>query len=323
MHELTKLAVDIAKGQVTNFSKDEANEVLRKELIALNGGSDKITPKSFRKHPELFEILEEALDILIVEGLTDQFDSFVETVVLDWGDTKVFTIEENRLFDVAIVSDGNGDIRRDRLDSGEITIKTQTLGIAVYEELHRMMAGRVDFAKLVENVARSYNNKIKNEVYNALYNSFDGLSATYGVTGTFTEANLANLIAHVEAGTGAEAMILGTKQALGKITNAELSDSLRDKKAQLGYYGVFQGTEMVEIKQAHKAGTDTFAIDNNFLMVLPKSVDNKFVKLVLEGESIIEETTEGRKDMQREYTFIKKAGFAVISSSKYGIYRLA
>jgi hypothetical protein len=323
MHEITKLAVDLYKGQVTDFSKNDAMDVLRRELIELNGGSDKITPKSFRKHPELFEVLEEALDILIVEGLQDQFDDFVETVVLDWGDTKVFTLQEHRLFDVAVVSDGNGDIRRNRLDVGEITVKTQTMAVAIYEELHRLLAGRVDWAKLVDNVAKSYNNKIKVEVYNALYNSFDKLSATYGATGTFTESQLRKLIGHVEAGTGMEAIIMGTKQALGQITNATMSESLKENKAKLGYIGHFEGTEMLEIKQAHKPGTDTFAIDNNFLIVTPKSPD-KLVKLVVEGDSIIEESVEGvRKDMQRDYTFIKKAGFAVISTSKYGIYRLS
>jgi hypothetical protein len=322
MHEITKLAVDLYKGQVTEFSKENAMEVLRKELIELNGGSHKITPKSFRKHPELFEVLEEALDILIVEGLADQFDDFVETVVLDWGDTKVFTIEENRLFDVAIVADGNFDLRRDRLDSGEITIKTQTMGVAVYEELHRLLAGRVDWAKLVDNVARSYNNKIKTEVYNALYNSFNGLTPTYGVTGVFAETKLRELIGHVEAGTGFEAVIMGTKQALGQITNSTMAESLKESKAKLGYIGHFEGTPMIEIKQAHKPGSDTFAIDNNFLIVTPQSPD-KLVKLVLEGDSLIEESVEGvRKDGQRDYTFVKKAGFAVISTSKYGIYRL-
>jgi hypothetical protein len=53
-------------------------------------------------------------------------------------------------------------------------------------------------------------------------------------------------------------------------------------------------------------------------------MENRFVKVILEGDSIIEETTENtRNDMQRDYKFIKKAGFAVISSSNYGIYRFA
>ncbi|ALA47839.1 hypothetical protein ABE137_12655 [Brevibacillus laterosporus] len=324
MHDIAKLAIDVYKnqGDVTKFSRNEAMEVLRRELVEANGGSDKLTPKSFRNNPQLFAILEEALDILIEEGLKGQFDTFVETIVVDHGDTKVFTVEENRLFDVAIISDGNGDLRRDRLDTGELTIKTSIMGVAVYEELARLLAGRQDFAKLVENVARSYDNKIQNLIYDAVYNSYNQLGSTYAVSGSFTEQKLDELIAHVEASTGMEAMILGTKAALAKINYGTASEKSKQEKNDFGFYGNFHGTPMMVIKQAHKVGSTEFAIDNSFLMVVPKTPD-KMVKLVLEGDSmIIEGDGSNRKDMQREYTFIKKAGIAVLSSAKYGIYRL-
>jgi hypothetical protein len=325
MHDVAKLAIDVYKnqGDVTKFSRHEAMEVLRRELIEANGGSDKLTPKSFRNNPQLFEILEEALDVLVEEGIKGQFDTFVETVVIDHGDAKVFTIEENRLFDVAIISDGNGDLRRDRLDTGELTVKTQFMGVAVYEELSRLLAGRQDFAKLVENVARSYENKIQTKIYEAIYNSYNQLGSTYAVSGTFSEAVLDELIAHVEAATGMEAMILGTKSALAKINYGTESEKAKQEKNDFGFYGNFHGTPMMAIKQAHKAGTNEFAIDNGFILVVPRTPD-KMVKLVLEGDSmIIEGDGTNRKDMQREYTFIKKAGIAVLSASKYGIYRLS
>jgi hypothetical protein len=322
--ELVKLALDLKKGKITNYTKDEANEVLRQELIELNGGSDKLSPKSFRKHPEMFEIIEQILDITINEGLQGQFQDFVETVQLDWGDTMVFTLPENRLFDVSIVADGNGDLRRDRLDSSEVTVKTKTYGVAIYEELHRLLAGRVSFDRMIDIVSRSYENKIQTEIYNAVYNSFDQLSATYRATGTFAEGTLIDLISHVEASTGAEAVIMGTKSALSKITREPtlVSDSMLDEINRVGYVGLFNGTPLVEIKNTHRVGTTQWAIDNNFLIVAPTGL-NPFVKLIFEGDSLVEEVVEGRKDMQREYRFIKKAGFNVLASENYGIYRLA
>ncbi|EJW14027.1 hypothetical protein M5X00_29535 [Paenibacillus alvei] len=325
MREIAKLAIDVYKnqGEATKFSRTDAMEVLRKELVEANGGSEKLTPKSFRNNPQLFAILEEALDILVEEGLKGQFDTFVETVVIEHGDAKVFTIEENRLFDVAIISDGNGDLRRDRLDVGELTVKTYIMGVAVYEELSRLLAGRQDFAKLVENVARSYENKIQDLIYNAVYDSYNQLGSTYAISGTFSESKLDELIAHVEAATGMEAMIIGTKSALAKITFGSESEKNKERRNDFGFYGNFHGTEMMMIKQAHKVGSNEFAIDNGFIMVVPKSPD-KFVKLVIEGDSmIIEGDGTNRKDMQREYTFIKKAGIAVLSAAKYGIYRIS
>lgn len=326
MHEIAKLAVNVYKnqGDVTKYSKDEQMEVLRKELIEANGGSDKLTPKSFRNNPNLFTIIEEALDVLIEEGIKGQFDMFVETVTIGHGDAKVFTIKENRLFDVALIAEGIGsDLRRDRLDSGELTVRTHIYGVAIYEELARILAGKVDFASLVSTVDKSYQNKIQDEIYKAIYGSYNALGATYGVSGTFTEQKMDDLIAHVEASTGMEAMILGTKQALAKVQYAKESDGNTENRNQFGFYGKYRGTDMMQIKQAHKVGTNEFAIDNNFLMVVPKNPD-KFVKLVLEGDSmIIEGASEDRKDLQRDYTFIKKAGVAVLSASKYGIYRLS
>jgi len=320
--ELVKLALDMKKGKITNYTKDEANEVLRQELIELNGGSDKLNAKSFRKYPEMFEIIEQILDNAISDGITDQFSDFVETVQLDWGDTQVFTMDENRLFDVSVVADGNGDIRRDRLDSSEVTVRTKTYAVSVYEELHRILAGRVSFDRMIDIVARSYENKIQTEIYNAIYNSYDQLGATYSATGTFTEATLNDLISHVEASSNSEAMILGTKNALAKIDKDKVSDTMIDERNRMGYVGIYNGTPLVEIRQVHKSGTHEFAIDNNFLIVAPQGLE-PFVKLILEGDSLIEEVTEGRKDMQREYRFIKKAGFVVLASSNYGIYRLS
>lgn len=325
MNEIAKLAVDVYKnqGDVTKYSRPERMEVIRKELIEANGGSEKLTPKSFRDNPRLFSIVEEALDILVEEGIKGQFDQFVETVVIEHGDAKVFTIKENRLFDVAIISDGNSDLSRDRLDSGELTVKTYIMGVSVYEELSRLLAGRVDFSELVENVARSYENKIQNQIYDAVYASFNSLSATYGKSGSFSETVLDEIIDHVEASTGMDVMILGTKSALSKVKFATESDSSIERRNSFGYYGNYKGSDMMVIKQAHKVGSDEFAIDNNFLMVVPKSNSDKFVKLVIEGDSmIVEGDGSNRKDFQRDYTFIKKAGVAVLSASKYGIYRI-
>lgn len=71
-NDIVKLAVDNYHGNVKNFSTDESNEVLRKALIDLNGGSDKITYKSLRKGESngMFEIIEEILTRTVNEGLT-------------------------------------------------------------------------------------------------------------------------------------------------------------------------------------------------------------------------------------------------------------
>jgi hypothetical protein len=98
---------------------------------------------------------------------------------------------------------------------------------------------------------------------------------------------------------------------------------MKDTLNTLGHYGVFKGTELREIAQAHAPGTNNFAINDSFLMVLPTGGE-KLVKIVFEGEAIVDEATGlDNADMSMEYTFIKKHGLAVLSSKKYGIYRLS
>lgn len=321
--ELVKMAIDAFKGTTGEFSKDQVNDSIRKALIELNGGSEKITDRSFRKHPELFEFLEETLQVLVSEGLTNQFDGFAEVRNVPFGAQNVFHVPNLDLFKVAVISDGNGNIRRQRIDSSELTISTKWRGIKIYEELSRLMAGVVDWAELVNRVARSYNQQIANEVYTTLYDSYSNLNATYGVTGSYTESALIDLAQHVESATGANVSILGTKKALSKVTTAKYSDGMADRINNFGYLGTIAGYEMREIKQAHKVGTDTFAINDSFLLVVP-NLDNSMVKIVNEGEARIKEIGGvDNADMSQEYFFGMKTGIGIVAAHKYGIYRLS
>jgi hypothetical protein len=324
--DLVNLMIDTYKGSVTEYSSKEANEVIRKALLDVAGlpADGKVDYKTFRKHKvEFFEIIEEALTELVQEGLEKQFEQFAEIRNINWGDSKVFTVEDRELFKVAVIADGNGNLRRQRIDRGEFTVDVSTRGVKIYEELYRLLAGRVDWNAMVDRVARSYNNEIATQVYNALYNSFDQLTATYAVSAAYTEATLTSLAQHVEASTGANVVIYGTKASLSKVAPSVVSDNMRDKRNIEGFYGVVNGYELREIKQAHVPGTDNFAINDSFLLVVP-NLNDKMVKIVVEGDAIIQEQAGGQTaDMSQEYTFIMKSGIAVVPSSNYGIYRLA
>jgi len=320
---LVKMAIDLYKGKTENFSKEKVNDSLRKHLIELNGGEEKITDRSFRKHPELFEFLEETLSVLVSEGLQEQFQEFAEVRDVEFGQQPVFHIPDTKLFPVAVVSDGIGNLRKQRIDNGELVVPTKFRGVAIYEELTRVMAGRTDWVEMVNRVAKSYNQKILTEVYDAIYNSFDKLTAPFKTSGTYNESELLELAQHVEAEANADVLIFGTKKALSKIKPSEYSDNMLDRKNELGFLRIWNGYEMREIKQTHKAGTYEFAISDNFLLVVPTTGD-KMVKIVNEGETrIIEESGLDNQDFSQTYTFLKKTGISIVTGTKYGVYRLA
>lgn len=325
---LVKLAVDAYKGKIAgNYSKDDSLDVLRNALIELNGGSTKLDYKRIRNGEcnGLFEIVEEILVKTIIEGLPEDnfFQQFVESRNLALGDQNSFYIEDNSLFVVADTAEGTQAVRRQRLNAGtNISVDTSLKTIKIYEELNRILSGRTDFNAMIDKVGESFKRKMAIDIYNAFVASFNSLPATFAQSGAFSEQNLLDLIDHVEASTGKQAMIVGTRNALRKVTTAIISENAKEKYNELGYYGSFNGTPMARIPQAHTVGTYNFMLSDSELYVVPS--DMKPIKLTLEGDSIlIAGNPLDNQDLTQDYLYGTRYGLAVILASLYGIYRIA
>lgn len=333
--EIVKLALDTMRNSVSgNFSAKEGSEVLRQAFIEMNGGSDKLTVKSFRDHPQLFQLIEEVMPIMIQEGLRGDELAFnmVDYRNLAEGDQNRFWTEDNSDLIVAKIADGSTSIRRQRLNAGQyINIDTEMHAIKVYEELNRMLAGRVDFNTLVDRLTRSYTRDMRNQIlaaFEGVTATTTGLNATYVKTGTFSAATLRELIDHVEASTGEKATILGTKAGLGKIADSDANAvaltaaSAKEDLYNLGYFGKFYATPMVSMRQVHKPGTDAFAINDNKIYVM--AGNDKPIKFVREGEGLMVATDAfNNADLTQEYLYGEKYGIGVIFNQKMGIYTLA
>lgn len=324
--DMIKLAVDLAKGKVQNYSANEANETLRKAFADLMEfsleGDGKIDRKTFRRHKvEIFEILEEIINETLHEGLENQFDGFAEYRNLAWGDTNLFKVPANNIFRVALVSDGNGNIRRQRLRDGqEFSVSLDTYAIKVGEDFHRFLAGRVDWAEFMAGIAESFRRDLTQRIYEAVYNSFGQYGATYHnyFSNGFTEDDLVEMAMHIEARTGEKVAVYGTKLALRKLAPSNITDAMNDARNKTGYYGEIAGIELREIQQSHKYGTDEFAIANDFVLLLPQNPD-KMVKVVNEGDAIIQDINGGQtSDMMQEYFIANKFGISIITSKVYG-----
>lgn len=223
MNDIVKLAVDNYHGTVKNFSTDESNEVLRKALVDLNGGSDKITYKTLRSGASngLFEIIEEILTRTVNEGLTEDmmFHQMVEFRNIALGDTNVFWVEDANLFRVDEIAEGHQGVRRQRIEGGtEVPINTRLYACKIYDELNRILAGRVDFNSMINRVGESFRQKLLNDIYKV----WVGLTAAdlggnvyFPAAGNYDEDTLLDIVAHVEAASnGQQVTIMGTKRAL-------------------------------------------------------------------------------------------------------------
>ena len=324
--------VALAKAMITNrlpekFSDGKINEAaLRTALIEANGGSTKIDYKTLRRNKaEIFEIIEEIIPAILVEGLKGDefFMNLVDYRNVALGDDIRFVAEDNSEFIVATIAHGSQGVYRQRLNAGQtLDVKTSLKGIKAYNELDLFLAGRIDWNTYIDRVYKAMKKKYLETIYttfDGIASSTTGMSATYYISGTFDEARLNELVAHVEAATGKTAIIFGTKTGLSKVTTAVVSDEAKTDLYNLGYYGKFNGTNMISVRQAHKAGTDTFLIDDTKLWIVAS--DDKPIKMVDKGEGLMIETdSESNADLTKEYLYGQEFGCGLLINGKLGIY---
>ena len=324
MMELLQVMINAVKGVETKeFSKEQTSDAIRNALIEVNGGSTKIDIKTCYRGSKIFSLIQELIPVIIDEGFKDEdaIFKFVEYKNIAEGDVNEFDIEGNSLFIVADAAAGVKGIRRQRIDDGQtVTVKTSLKLVRIYEELNRLMSGRVNFDTFVANVAKAFKQQALGDVYaaiNAISSSTTGLNSTYVVAGT-AQTNESALLTLI----GKKATILGTKAALRKLSTAVTSDSAKEDLYALGYYGKFNGTECFALRQSHKVGTTTFNITNDKVFVV--AGDDRFIKVVNEGNGIlIEKNPAENQDLTQEYIYGQTMGVAVICSQAIGVFSIA
>lgn len=333
-NDIVKLAVDAYHGNVEKFSVHQSMDTLRQALVDLNGGSTVLDYKKIRdgECKGLFTLIETILSRTVVEGLQGDefFNSMVEFRNVAEGDKNLFVIEDDNLFVVAEAADGTQGIRRQRLGgSSETSIPTSLKVVKIYEEMNRVLSGRVDFNHFINKVAESFRQQLLNDIYSL----WSGATAEQmgGVTyfpaaGAYDEDELMELIAHVEAAAGGQpATIVGTKKAIRNLKPAMESDGYKDDLYNMGYAGKFYGTPVVVTPQRHKVGSTEFVMDDNMLTII--AGNDRPLKVVYEGNPIVLMGNPlDNGDFTHEYFYAEKYGCGIVlagGNSGIGRYEIA
>ena len=320
MKEIVKLAIDAYKGHVEKYSVGQSQEALRQALVEANGGSTKLDYKAIRdgKCNGLFALIEEILSRTVVEGLTGDefFNALVDFRNVAEGDQNIFIVEDSNLFVIDDVANGTQGIRRQRLGgSNEVSIPTTMKMVRIYEELNRVLAGRVDFNHFINVVAESFRQKMLNDIYTlwsgATADDLGGV-AYFPAAGSYNEDELLELISHVEAAAGGKtATIVGTKKALRALKDAIDGDVVKNDLYNLGYVGKFYGTPVVATPNRHKVGTTDFVFDDDVLTII--AGDDKPIKFVYEGDPIVLMGDPMQNaDFTQEYLYGEKYGLGIV-----------
>ena len=318
--DIVKLAVDAYHGNVEKYSARQANEALRQALIEANGGSTVLDYKAVRsgKCSEVFDLVEEILNATIEEGLTGNefWNAMVDYRNVAQGDKNLFVVKDANLFVVSEIAQGTQGIRRQRLAGEEaVSIPTAVKAVRIYEELNRVLSGRVDFNDMINKVAESFKQQLLNDIYAA----WSGITADqlggvvyFPAAGTYDEDTLLDLIAHVEAAAGGKtATIVGTKKALRNLKESIQSDGAKEELHEMGFYGYFYGTPCVAVPQRHKLGTTDFIMPDDCLTII--AGDQHPIKVVREGNPIMllgDPMLNG--DFTQEYFYAEQYGVGVV-----------
>lgn len=331
---IIRLATDLSKGVKTfscdekTYNYDEAVEVLRQALIDANGGSTKFDYKTLRRNKvEIFEIIEELVPTIIMEGLTGNefWNRYVDYRNIARGDKNEFVTESDEEFVVTVIADGIATPRRQRIGAHTSTgIETSIHAIRIYDEFSRFMAGIIDWPTLCDKVAEAFQKAIWADIYTA----FSGAAASYSDTGsvsnTVDEDDFLELIAKTEAATGKKAVVYGTMPALRALTasiSSNLSDQGKNDIYNQGYLGKYLGTDVFKVDQVYgKDGSPV--IDNKTLYII--ATDDKFIKFVDEGDTLVDDRDWTQNaDMTLEYRMLQTWGVAIFFSDKgFGTYTI-
>jgi hypothetical protein len=329
MKDVLEMAINAVRGITSGeFSQAERSQAIREAFVKMNGGSTKLSPKTFHRGSELFALVEELIPVIVDEGFKDDDEllKLIEYKNIKDGDKNEFYTDGKVYFVVADAAAGIKGVRRQRLDNSQSVAVTTTMKIVrVYEELGRLLAGRITFDKFVDAVAEGFKQKIYADAQAAIDNistTTIGLDADLVVSGTYSEQSLLDLIEKVEAATGKTATIYGTKSALRKVSTAVVSDKAKDDIYNFGYYGKFNGTAMVALRQSYKPGTKEFNLKSNKLYII--AGDSQPIKVVNEGEGImLDQEATVNNDLTREYVYGQGYGVGTIVSEQLGVYTIA
>lgn len=322
--ELTKVMLDSYNNKLKVYNKDDATELIRKALVKANKNSDKFNIKTFRDNPALYSIMEELIDAVANEDIRQNtiYQRYVEERNVANGDSIEFEVEDDTDLIVSVNSYGNLGVRRQRLsDTNTIQLVPEMHTIKLYDEFARFMAGRIDINKLVDKISSSIEGQKLEEIYSIFGSLTDNGYNVFVDTGSYTEDKMSEFIDKIEAhNKGAKVMILTTKSCARKMGANENSDTRNEELYNQGYAGKWNGIDVVAVPHRFKAGTETFAFPKDKIFILPVTND-KFIKIVNEGSSIMDIDTTGLKNADQSVNIITQNAWktGLVLSGKIGV----
>lgn len=347
--ELAQFMIANYKGQVTvpaHFSVEgkpaTAEQAITNafhQIMGTNQDSTIMDYKRALRNPQvqlgLFAVIEEVLN----EGFIKEqwqipfFERFVETRSQSRGDKTVFYVKSrNEVVVSRVAKDGKVELDRQRFDEGhELTVKTETYAVKVYEHLVRIMLGRATWGEFVAKMYEAKERHIAEKCYEAFAGVVENLPNQFVHRGSYDAAKIKEVIRNVKLLSGASSVtLLGTELALEALTQDDSikylgSTDVQNEIYATGRLGRWFGHDVIELPNGFKLGTglQEMVLSDTVVYIIP-NVEEKPVKLVVENELLdINESDFARVDDVVEIGLRWSAGANVITGSCVGAFIIA
>lgn len=347
--ELAQFMIANYKGQVNvpaNFSAEgkpaTAEEAITDafhQIMGTNKHSDVMDYKRALRNPQiqlgLFAVIEEVLNegFIKEEWQIPFFDQFVETRSQARGDKTVFYVKSrNEVVVSRVAKDGKVELDRQRFDEGhELTVKTETYAVKVYEHLVRIMLGRATWGEFVAKMYEAKERHIAEKCYEAFAGVVENLPNQFVHRGSYDAAKIKEVIRNVKLLSGASSVtLLGTDLALDALTQDGSikylgSADVQNEIYRTGRLGFWHGNPCVQLPNGFKLGTglEEMVLSDKVVYIIP-NVEEKPVKLVLEPQLLDpNEADFVRTDETIELTLKWSAGVNIICGTAIGAFIIA
>jgi len=235
-----------------------------------------------------------------------------------------------------IVLEGNSRLAAYRLLAAKDPVKWQKVRACILpEEItdgdiftllgQYHLVGRKDWSELIDAVSRAFNVQVQNDMFVEVMAAGEKLPTNeqFNVTRELAAANkdrFDELISDVSsANDGASVVIMGLKTDLKKLSALTdidwVTEDQKKEVAEMGRLGSYEGTTLVEIPQRFALNDVTKKLITPGKLLIMPAIEDKFVKLVDEGETEINEVGVGEKAVRMDDTQVYEVqrGFGIIT----------
>lgn len=331
LKEIKELAIHAAAGTApSNFSVENVNAALLDQIRDLAGSMNQFMKNRY----DIYDIIIETADEIVPNKVINALGTFAEVQVVGQGDKAIFKkgIGKNRAKKFLTQVGLSGVYETFRLDKETFEVPAYAVGGGATIDFERFLDGAENMADLMDIITEGLTDAVFGEVQKALKAAVTATgrpAANLVSQNSFDAEKMMSLISVVRA-YGQSAVIFAPPEFVGAMgadaivpvgSNYKGVYSPKDIDAihDTGYVNLFRGTPIVQIPQSFiDENNEKTWIDPQLAYVLPTGGE-KVVKVVLEGQTQINDFKN--RDNSMEIYAYKKMGAAILTHYNWGIYQ--